>query len=517
MAEVRALPSAVGAFEAQVIDFSSAFNTIARKNALARKEAAEMLKRAETDLNTVLHDKRVVRPQESKLVTDLRKELQDFYSANKAEIAKGGDKYNELKQKMGYVSGIVNQSMSAKEQQAQIDAYTKTIIEDPVKGQDVGELWKKAIDVQRMRVDDPERAKFRMTNINGVDVGIEQLSINDLDKVKFFDATMLDDDIKTIESETFKTEYYSKKSGQDVTNVFSYKPPLQIYDKVLSRSTASPDMLDFYRKQYEAEEALFANSGATLQQRVDKEWPKLIEFYENAGAATKGAGLGSLKNISQMRDGVEGIDVSNPFEYALFQKLKANLPEYLGKTYDYKTQSNLRAAKSLRLQEQNFYLQKRNLDQAGSLDGLLIKQIKSGKFNSAEASKVLEGLFSQQESVLGNLVPAKYDINDKNKTITVTTHRPLLNIDGTIIKSKDVALQMLGGKPGEVVQLPLGVGWGIRDVKTFSIDPNTPGWETNITSALNLGQDAQQNQTTKKVIGDLRTKTGVDVLKALQQ
>jgi hypothetical protein len=128
---------------------------------------------------------------------------------------------------------------------------------------------------------------------------------------------------------------------------------------------------------------------------------KMDEFYTRAGASTKGTEFGSITSLFA-NDGVPGINLDNPLEYALFQQLYANLPRDLGMSYDYKTQTNYRAQQSLNLQKQNLYLQQKQYEKVGSLDGLLTKHIDEGKFDGTQAAALINS-FLVSEDALGGI------------------------------------------------------------------------------------------------------------------
>jgi hypothetical protein len=516
MAEVRALPSAVGAFEAQVLDISSAYAYLMKQAAENRKQVNAQQKKIEESLYTALNDKRVIRANDSEYIQGLKKDAQDYFIQNKDEIGRGGNAYNELQKKMGFFTSEVTRSMSAKDQEKELLSYAKGIYDDPVKKTSVSKSFQDGIAVINLPINDQRRKDYRFKNNLGQDVGIEQLSINELDRIAFFKPEVLDEAIASIPATRFETTYYDKKSGKDITRGYASKSPFQIADKIQTTAISYPDMLLEFEKQSKAEQSLYLSGGPTLQESVNKTFPKIVEFYQKAGAATKD-GVGSIEFLFEQRDGVPGVDVNNPYEYALFQKLHANLPRDLGMSYDYKTRSDWRASQDLNLRRQNFYFQRSQANKPESLDGEILNRIKSGNFNGKEAAEWINTFAAQQESSLGNLVPAKVDFDDKNKTMSVTTTRALFNTDGSIITSRPVADALLAKNPkgGRVVSLATG-GYAIVQTSTFDIDKTKPGWETSITSGLDMAEDAIINSSLKNGFDAIRRGKGKDVLTILQ-
>lgn len=517
MAEVRAIPSAVGAFEAQVLNTSSAYAYLMKQAAEDRKSAAAQKKQVEETLYTTLNDKRVIRANDSRYIEGLRLDVEKFYFDNENEIARRGNAYNELQKKMGFFTSEVTRSMSAKDQEKEVLAYTKAIYDDPVKKITVSAPFKEGIAVLNLPINDQRRKDYTFKNELGQDVGIEQLSINELDRIAYFTPTVLDKAVQELPREKYQTESIQKgkgtaPAGTDVTRAYSYIPPMSIWNTTRNMPYTYPDMLDRYKEMATAEAKLYEGTSETLEQRMNNTLKKMDEFYTRAGASTK-TGFGSISSLFE-NDGVIGIQLDNPLEYALFQQLYANLPRDLGMSYDYKTQTNYRAQQSLNLQKQNFYLQKKQLEQAGSLDGLLTNKIDEGKFDGTQAAALINS-FLVSEDALGGLKPGNVVFDDKNKTMTVTTTKPLYNPDGSLIYTRAQA-QVFEKTSGSLGTAPGGF-FTITETKTFSIDKSTPGWQTNLVNGLNLAQSAIINDKVEQSFGSLRTKAGADIIKELQR
>jgi len=518
MAEVRAIPSAVGAFEAQVLNTSSAYAYLMKQAAEDRKSSAAQKKQVEETLYTALNDKRVIRANDSDYIEGLRLDLQNYYFQNENEIARRGKAYNELQKKMGLFTSEVTRSMSAKDQEKEVLAYTKAIYDNPEKNTAVSVPFKEGIAVLNLPINDQRRKDYTFKNELGQDVGIEQLSINELDRVAFFTPTRLDNAVLALPRDTYRTESIQKgkgtaPAGTDVTRAYSYISPMSIWNTVRSMPATYPDMLNKYKEMSTAEAKLYEGTSESLEQRMNNTLKKMDEFYTRAGASQKGTGFGSISSLFEI-DGVPGINLDNPLEYALFQQLYANLPRDLGMSYDYKTQTNYRSQQSLNLNKQSLYLQQKQYEEAGSLDGIFIKNIKEGKFNAQEASAFVNS-FLVSEDALGGIKPGSVVFDDKNKTMTITTTKPLYNTDGSLIYLRPQA-QAFEKTPGSLGTAPGGF-FTITETKTFSIDKNTAGWETNISNGLSLAQSAIINDKVEQTFGSLRTKAGANVIKELQR
>ena len=511
MAEVRALPSGVGAYEAQVLNFNSVYANIIRQNEASRKETAALRKQLEDNLNTTINDKRIIRSQDSDYINGLKTDLEGYFSKNKSAIMRGGAEYNEFKKKMGLVTSEITRSLSIKENGVQLQSYAiKTM--DPLKSTDVSQGYKDAIAAYELPMDNQYRKDFKFKNNLGQEVGVDQLTINELDRIAYFRPENLQEAIVSNVPQT-KADFMFLSKGKDFTRSYASRSPFGIATTTANTFTQYPDAKSFYTKAAVEDLAMTPD----LQQRVNDAFKHMDKMYTKAGASAAGGSFGSISYLFEEKDGVPGVDVNNPYEYALFQQLYSNLPKDLGITYDYRSASDYRAQQSLQIQKRNLYLQELNASQPKTIDGLVIDKIKSGKLDATQMTAAINAFVSQKESSLGSLEPARVSIDDKNKTMTAVTRRALYGgADGKeIITDENTAkAYILNNKlAGQPKKMASG-GWYIEETRTISIDPTkNPAYSAEVSSMFDMIGDVQVNQTLYQGWQGLREGRGKEVLK----
>lgn len=509
MAEVRAIPSAVGAFEAQVLNFSSVFNAIARQNALDRKEAAALRKQLEDNLNTTINDKRIIRSQDSDYINKLKTDVQEYFSKNKSAIMRGGTQLNEFKKKMGLVTSEITRSLSIKENGVQLQNYAiKTM--DPLKSTDVSKSFKDALAAYELPMNDARRKTFTFKNELGQDVDVDQLTVNELDRIAYFRPEALQESIiSNVPKE--KIDFMFQSKGKDFTRSYSVRSPYGVATSVVNQFVQHPDAKTFYQKA--AAEELAMNPD--FQKNVNDAYQHMIKMYANARSTTSGSGFGSIEYLFQEKDGQPGIDINNPYEFALFQSLYANLPQDLGITYDYRSQANYRANEALKNQRRSLSLQELSASNNKSIDGYVIDKIKSGKLNSEEITAAVNAFVSQKEAALGGLEPARLSIDDNNKTMTAVTRRVLTDGTNKITDQAQADKYLIDNKLSGKVERMLDGSFYLEETRTISIDPNkNANYGTEVSTLFDMIGDVQRNQTLYQGWQGLRQGRGKDVLKS---
>jgi hypothetical protein len=512
MAEVRAIPSAVGAYEAQVLDFSgisNAYANILRQNELARKEAASLRKQLEDNLNTTINDKRVIRSQDDKYINGLKNDVRNYFSDNKSAIIKGGAEYNEFKKKMGLVTSEITRSLSIKENGVQLQNYAiKTM--DPLKSTDVSQEFKNALSAYELPMNDERRKTFTFKNEQNQDVDVDQLTINELNRIAYFRPEQLQESIiSNVPKE--KIDFMFQSKGKDFTRSYSVRSPYGVATSVVNQFVQKPDAKSYYQKA--AAEELAMNPD--FQKNVDDAYQHMVKMYTNARATASGSGFGSVEYLFQEKDGQPGVDINNPYEFALFQSLYANLPQDLGITYDYRSQSNYRANQSLKLQKDNLYLQRLNSQQPKTIDGLVIEDIRNGKLDASKITSAINAFVSQKEAALGGLEPAKLSIDDNNKTMTAVTRRVLTDGTNKITDQAQADKYLIDNKLSGKVERMLDGSFYLEETRTISIDPNkNKNYGTEVSTLFDMIGDVQRNQTLYQGWQGLRQGRGKDVLKS---
>jgi hypothetical protein len=511
MAEVRALPSAVGAFEAQVLNTTGAYNYLMKQAAEQKKQSAALRKQLEDNMNTALSDKRLIRAQDDPYITSLKVDLENYYSQNRDAIIDGGTAFNEYKRKLGKVTSEISRSISIKEKGTQLASYALRSI-DPTKGTTYSKAFGQALSVFELPINDERRVNYTFTNDFGEPVGIDQLSVNELDRFAYFRLERLDDAIRNIKPYEYKTT--SLVGGKDVTTYRKVTPPKEIYGAVFNVANTYTDFIDTYSKVSKAEQDLYSTSYAPLSERMNKSLQEMNKFYQSTGT-------GEILSLFEKNDNTVGVDPNNPFEYALFQKLWENMPKDMGMSYSYMSETNYRAAKSLELQIEN---QAWKRAQNQSIDSLIIDDINNGKFKAGDWERVINAFTENQEAALGNIVPSTVNFSDDGKTMVVMTFKPLYNQDGSIVsdlnQAKNIVNTSRGRGSGNAVNieaLPGGLGYGAKEITTLNIDKSINGWQANLVNGLNIAQSAIINETTRRSLEQARKYTSQNLIEELNR
>lgn len=500
MAEVRAIPSAVGAYEAQVIDMSRMYNQLLRNADAENKRVSALRKQVEDDLNTAISDKRLIRGQDDQYISGLRTELENYYSQNRDAIIRGGNEYNQLRKMMGNLTSEITRSVSAKEQGKDLQAmFLKASGTESSRAQ-ISTLYTNAVATFQLPINDQRRKEYRFTNETGQEVGIEQLGVNELDRMYKFDETKLLNFVKENAPEyTITSQSYEKKTGRDIEIGHKYTNPYSLQNATIAMFQRYPDAMQYYKERSQLEQSANPN----FQNIVNANLKRISKLYSDAGVTlSMDKEFGSVESMFTSIDGKSGVDVNNPLEYAVYNLLLQRLPQKVGFNYSYITQSNFRAAESLRAQQQSIALQRMEKNNTNlSLDKLLADDIRSGKFNSKDWTNIINTLGGQPETALGGIKPGEIEFKD-NKMIVKTTK---VLFDGQVpVTSMTLAEQLRDrtGKNGIIVQMPTGA-YAVVESTAFDIsDPATV--ETNVASGLNLIHSAQTNPVTLETWDELR-------------
>lgn len=423
MAEVRPIPSAVGAFEAQVIDFNKTYNAIVQNAAAIRRQQAQAQKDIEKQLDLMMADKRTTRSQDDYIIRKARMDAQNFYYDNKANIDAGGSKLRELKQKMGTATSLITKSVAERvEDEKRLPVLKEAMKDGNYYEDDLTELVRKL----ELPLNEREGLTF---DRDGVATPLDQFNVTDFKYFKKFEPVKdlydpITRNVKSIQPQTMDLSI-NKKLGINVDNIKQWK----VYDPIslvnLTNDVAISKSKGFL-KHYEPELAIYK----TLpQQDRDLELKGVIDAYKDMS--------GTDMTSWFAKQGGPGID--NEVEYAAFQQLQNHLPKIIKDTYDYRTQSILLKQWQLNLARSRFAFQKEKESEEEGFDATLTKAIKSGKFNKEEWNAYMNGWSNIDHPGASGVRAGGYNFSDPDAngkvTVTYYTQVPLKDAEGKYLTS----------------------------------------------------------------------------------
>jgi hypothetical protein len=280
--------------------------------------------------------------------------------------------------------------------------------------------------------------------------------------------------------------------------------------------------IDSWKNRIALDKASYGVSGLDLQTAATEDLNSIIKLYKDAGVKLPEAGMpGSIESIF-MDDGVAGVDINNPLEYAALKSLESTLPQYLGESYSYKTQQLWITGAQLKLSQssnalawQRYRDSKDNTNLDDVMKNEIKEAIKSG--NLGKVAKDWEASLNSITAVPGvqtGIVPAKFAIDDKLKSITLTVQKPLLGADDKFITDKDTADKYKAS--GTNIKMIGGIYVAERTY-TKTIDPKQTDFNTGLTELLNIAQEAQPNAATETFIEKARNGNTKGVLDDLMK
>lgn len=496
MAEVKPIPSAVGAYEAQIFDMSKTYQTLARTYAQARKDAQEMRKKYETELNTVLNDERLIRPQDSDYIDFVKQDTRNFYYQNKDAIERGDSRIiNQFNEKKGRTRAAITKSASLKSGGTAITTYvTQTLGKDwEVTNPEFNRLvqdYNAPIGFADGR-ENEERKNSRIDKGDGNSVSIDELSPLDLKRQRLFTMSDVDTDLKN----NLKPISLKLETRGGVTNTYSLYAPNDIASGTASSLSNKPSVFGEYEKKWEQ----IKNDPEKLKQ-IDNNIVTIKNSYKGAGTQFGGDKLGSIDYL--FKSGEFGTDtkpgITNAFEYAVYEKILGFLPQQIAREYNYDAARYELSVKEFyaneRYRKSSLNLQRQKSNGPVSVQDGIITDIRNNTLNPQKTAEMLNDRFGI--ALPGDEPGAKFDISADGKTFTVSTAIPITLGSGN--NTVDVTSFLEASKV-------TGVGKGIkrddyftsgifkgaggrmykRDVVTYTIDPKNPNWTSNINAGVN--------------------------------
>ena len=391
MAEVKSLPSAVGAFEAQIFDMSRTYQAVTSMMAAQRRQQAEAKKELDKMIANTYAAKGKGRLQDMPELEKQYNELQNYYTMNNSAILKGGKEYMEFQKKRSDFIFEAEQANMRKERDKQLSPFFKLKLEKEGLSDKSNEL----MTIFNLPYNDPRRKEYTYEGSDGQQHGIDELNVTDIDKYTRFNEVDL---IKNITSSAPKSkikdlriepsaEFNLPKGYQiAITDEVEIRDPMKIAQLVTGTLASTPDARNYYRKMYESQ------TPESLQQAT--------KDFEIFNSIYKAAGYGQVVNFEQ--DGTKGI--SSPEEFAIYRNLKANLPQELGEKISTALMTAQLGKEKLDLNKRQFGLYSSFIKQNLAVDTsttMLISEAGKGKFGQKQI-KSLRDFAKAESAVLGN-------------------------------------------------------------------------------------------------------------------
>jgi hypothetical protein len=499
---VKPLPSAVGAFEAQVFDMSKTYKTIMTQDAARRKAQADQKKELDKMMANTYAAKGKGRLQDMPELEKQYKELQDYYVNNGSAIMKGGQEFLEFQKKRSEFIFEAEQANLRKQRDTQLSPFFKLKLEKEGLSQESENLMR----IFNLPYNHPERKNFTYKGSDGLDHGIDELNVTDIEKyTKFNEADLMNNIVRT--APATKVTDLSIDAGKEwgvpgagpilVTGTTQLRDPIKISQAVTGALASTPDAVRYYREMFNSE------TPESLQAASD-EMKKFNSVY-------KAAGFGQVVNLE--RDNTPGI--SNEVEYALYRNIKANMPQDLGDKISTQLASLQLRARGLGLRFRQF--EEKLKDQP--IDAVMIQEIESGKFDPKKWSEVSNTLGGKVDPSLGDILPWASQTRGNLKA-TALVRKPLRKAvvkqgeSGLITDSKEAANY---GQIGKDVFLDKKSGvYYLQEKKEYDFNPKTNpnGWRTDAATYWNDMKSAQYNADNKALLSrylkQATTETGVE-------
>jgi hypothetical protein len=480
MAEVKQIPSGVGAFEAQVFDFSSITRQLAQQQAAQRKAQQEAKKEADKTLAELSSLKAAGRSQDLEYLSGLKDGLTNFFSQNREKIQPGTaeyNKYNELKTNFIYET---EKSKNEKEKEARFATYASA----NASKMRLSDSAKEIIEIQKLPINDQRRSQYKK-KFEDREAGIDELDLPDLDKFSIFDETQLQRNIKAspsavynVKDVEFNKNFKGLKSPYPITITGTTKitDPFTVIREYTTEYAQTPDVENTYSKEF--------NRLTDVQKEVISEEMKAMRDV------FKAAGAGEFKFEDDNTAGV-----SNAFEYGLYVNLKRNLPRDLGETVSTAV-GNLFKVRA--------YGRGASAQKGIPIDNEMANQVKSGKADWNYWKNEFNQRAGQKSEAAGiGIAPYEMiNMNEGRSTVLLRTFVKdySLNKDGELVSDEKIADSLL--PQGKVLKRDDYSGFYYYETyKTYNFRPDeNPNYQAEIEQAWVDAKEAQYDIGQKQSI-----------------
>ena len=474
MAEVKSLPSAVGAFEAQIFDMSRTYQAITSMMAAQRRQQAEAKKEADKTLTELANLKAAGRSQDLEYLSGIKKELTDYFSQNRDKIQPGTDeynKYNEIKTNFIYET---EKSKNEKVKEARFATYASA----NAAKMKLSDNAKEIIEIQKLSINDPRRKEWKKKYDDGRDAGIDDLDLPDLEKFSIFDETQIQRDIKSSPGATydvkdveFNKQFKNLKSPYPITITGTTRitDPFTVARTYISYVDKTPDTLDKYTKE-------FNMLTDDQKQAVTEEMKAMNDVFKAAGAS----------NFQFEDDDTAG--VTNPFEYGLYVNLKRNLPRDLGQTV---------SASVGNLFKVRAYGRRGEDKKSEPIDAEMSKQIDNGTVN-------WEGWMTDMNTIAGRntlgvgISPFNVDLRDGQATAVIRTF--LKDDDDELIDDLSKARTKMKNKKFKLERDAASGNYYYTETKRYDLRKSNPSYKMDVQNLWNDAKAAQYDPDSRELI-----------------
>lgn len=498
MAEVRPIPSAVGAFEAQVFDFKKTYNAIVQNANAIRRRQIQAQKDIEKQMDVALADRADTRPQDRDYLLDLKQDTLNFYFNNKSDIDSGGKSTAELKRKMGFFTSEAMRSTSLNRRGMSLNPAWKEAMKDENQMDDglteVQRVWS-------LPINDPKRKEATFDR-GGYQAGIDEFDVPDISYYKKFNETKDLDDAITRNVKPYSVETMRLTTNPKIGKYVDQNTKITIFDpmgtigQVESVANSKPrSFLAHYAPQLAVYKAL-------PQEERDLELKGVIDAYKDMTGT-------DMSSWFAKQGGTAGID--NEFELAAFKKLQTHMPRLVKDTYDYRTQNVM-----FRQWEQRFRAAKFDWEkmQVKTLDEQIVDDINSGKYVPEVWDERLNAMYNVGNPVTGGTRAGEVKSSvDKqgNVTVNYTIQKPIYGTDGTLLTTSNANLnnvknQYVNPTTGtDVAVAPNGVYY-TKQTRTDVIRKKDPAGIFKVTTYNDRLREGVNNEDVGKSIDAYRFK-----------
>lgn len=496
MAEVKQIPSAVGAFEAQVFNLTRTANVIQQQELYRRKLQADAKKEADKALSEMGTLMAKGRKQDLPYLQKLYSDVTSYYSQNSGKLNPGTTEYNrfnELKAKFNFES---QRSIGEKETDKDFANFMAVNSEKQKISDGSLEAWR----VKQLAINDPNRATFKFKRRDGSEAPIDEIGLPDLQKYDRYDENETRRDIQGVQNIDVQTENFVRNyKGTNVPfgsikeTTLRFKPPSQILQTFDTRYASSLDAESFYN-----------NSWNNLSQK-DKD--DMNTLFSKINDVYRAAGINEKITLDE-KDGVKGI--SNGYEFGAAKFLLDYMPMQVKENLNlqlagfYETQEYRRRALALR----------NSLNIKENLDTSLAKSILEPGFSLTKYGKAFASGIGGSSFYTGtNYKPVAFDsANDKDKNITFRINTPIAK-DGKPVKSFKDAQQITGldndTKKGEYITKDKFGNYFKTSRKKYDLNPNVPGYELRVIDMNNEIENALKDSKNDAMYNSFRGLRGI--------
>lgn len=470
--------------------------------AAQRRAQAEAKKEADKAIAELSAARAGGRTQDLPYLNRLYNDVTNYYSQNSGRLQPGTEQYqkfNELKANFLYET---QRSKNEKEKQLRFDTYASVNADKEKMSDESVEL----VRLQRLSLDDPNRARYRKILADGRQIGIDEIDLPELEKYSRFDEVELQKNIESVDKVNIET-------NQFVTKLAGYNlgaPVIQSKTIEMRRPGAVIDMYagTFRNKERDATDKLnreWESLTPEQKERINAEFRTFNKVYEAAG----------IKEKVTIDESDKTAGISNGFEYGAYKALKNTLPMEIKRDFDTSVGNMIMSQRRFSAWMQNA----RQKTQGQPVYKWVAQTISSGKFNPEDIKRTINPALTSGAESMTTATPAFINIDASGKgSLLTNTPIKLVNAEGKTVpamtekEAKTHAKKIKGVsnkvfRPEELLQTnmegiwqdPQSKVWFQRRIRPIDWSA-TPGQEMRISAALREAREAQTSAEGRKMI-----------------